>query len=145
MHIIIGTDHAGVALKDHLAATLRVDGHDVTDVGVFEPTSVDYPDITDQVARAVQAGRAERGVLVCGSGIGVAMRANRFRGVRAVVVRTPYDAEMSREHNNANVACFGARVTEPATADALLRQWLMTPFSGGRHQPRVAKIDGEVL
>lgn len=142
MHVIVGADHAGIALKAHLVAMLIAAGYRVTDIGAFDPTSVDYPDFAQQVATAIHDGVAERGVLVCGSGIGMAIAANRTPGVRAVVLRASYDAQMSREHNDANVACFGERVTDAATAEQLLREWLDTPFAGERHIGRVRKIDG---
>lgn len=141
MNITIGADHAGVELKDHLVAMLRAAGHQVSDVGTTDQRSTDYPDFAMPVARAVQQKTAERGVLVCGSGIGMAITANRFLGVRAAVLRTLYDAQLSREHNDTNIACFGARVTDASTADALLTKWLNTAFAGDRHLRRVEKID----
>lgn len=141
MKIIIGADHAGVTTKDSLAAQLRFWDHEVSDVGTHGDDSVDYPDFAHQVAQAVAAGKADRGVLVCGSGVGMAIAANRHAGVRAVVIRDPFDAQMSRAHNNSNIACFGARVTELDVCVALLKQWLETDFVGDRHERRVGKIE----
>lgn len=141
MKIAVGADHAGYRLKDFLADTLRTWGYEVADVGTHTSDAVDYPDYAALVAQAVADGRAARGVLVCGSGIGMQMRANRVAGVRAAVLRDGFDAQMSREHNDANIACFGARATEPAQAQDLLHRWLDTAFAGGRHAGRVAKLD----
>jgi ribose 5-phosphate isomerase B len=141
MQLIIGADHAGVALKEVLKAWLIAQGHAVTDVGTRETASVDYPTFAHQVADAVVHGAAERGVLVCGSGIGMAITANRHPGIRAVVIRATDDATFSREHNNANVACFGGRMTEPTQATALLDLWIRTDFAGERHARRVQLIE----
>lgn len=141
MKIALGADHAGVAIKDALVAELRAAGHTVTDLGTHGPDSVDYPDYAAAVARAVSQHAADRGVLVCGTGIGMSMTANRFSGVRAAVATTAFMAQATREHNDANVLCLGARVIDPATAADLVRIFLATPFAGGRHAPRVAKIE----
>lgn len=141
MRIAMGADHAGYSLKEALKRWLIHAGHDVIDMGTDSDVAVDYPEYSQRVARAVAAQEVERGVLVCGSGIGMAMAANRFPAVRAAVVRTLHDAQISREHNDANVICFGARCTAEDDASALLRHWLQAPFSGGRHVRRVEKID----
>lgn len=141
MHIAIGSDHAGYPLKEHLAHWLREAGHTVQDCGTTSEDSVDYPLFAGKIAQAVRQGRAERGVLVCGSGIGMAMAANRSAGVRAVVIRSTQDAQLSREHNDANVACFGGRITAADDAVQLLDLWLHTDFAGGRHQRRVEQMD----
>ena len=141
MKLALGADHAGVAIKDALVAALRAAGHVVTDMGTHGPDSVDYPDFAAAVARAVAAGEAERGVLVCGTGIGMSMTANRFPGGPAAVATTAFMAEATREHNDANVLCLGARVIDPAIAADLVRIFLATPFAGGRHERRVAKIE----
>lgn len=143
MKIAIAADHAGVTLKDALKSYLESENITVIDFGTNNSDSVDYPDFAHLVADAVASGSAERGVLVCGSAIGMAISANRHHGVRAAVIRDGYDARMSREHNDANVACFGARVTPIEQAKELLRLWLTIPFEGGRHQKRVNKIDRE--
>ena len=142
MRIAIASDHAGFALKKHLMKDLlSKKGHEVRDFGPSSDESTDYPDYGAPVARAVSEGQADRGVLVCGSGIGMCMVANRFPKVRAVVLRDENDALMSRRHNDANVACFGGRVTEPGIAANLIDLFLSTEFEGGRHARRVGKID----
>lgn len=141
MNVAIAADHAGVVLKDALKSYLESENITVIDFGTHNSDSVDYPDFAHRVADAVASGSAERGVLVCGSAIGMAISANRHPGARAVVIRDGHDARMSREHNDANVACFGARVTPIEQAKELLKLWITTPFEGGRHQKRVDKID----
>jgi ribose 5-phosphate isomerase B len=141
MRIAIGSDHAGFTLKEQLKAWLSDQGHDVTDVGTHSAERVDYPVFGEQVGRLVASGDVERGVLVCGSGQGICMAANRVHGVRAGIIRDEQDAQMTRLHNDANVACFGERVTEPHLARESLRVFLDTPFEGGRHAARVAQLD----
>lgn len=141
MKIAIAADHAGVVLKDTIKSFLESENISVTDLGTNGPESVDYPDFAQKVAHLIANREVERGVLICGSAIGMAIAANRFRGIRAAVIRDGYDARMSREHNDANVACFGARVTPLEQAKELLKLWLTTPFEGGRHQKRVDKMD----
>lgn len=140
MRIVVVADHAAFEAKAALAAHLRARGHEVIDLGTDGPASVDYPDLAAKGARAVAGGGAERGVFLCGSGIGICIAANKVHGVRAVVVRDENDAQMSRRHNDTNVACFGARVTAGDRIAALADLWLATPFEGGRHQRRVDKI-----
>jgi ribose 5-phosphate isomerase B len=141
MRIAVGADHAGWALKERLADALRRAGHEVEDCGTHGEESVDYPDFAAEVARRVAEGRADRGVLVCGTGIGMAIVANRFAGVRAAVCHDDYTAEMSRRHNDANILCVGGRVLDEARALRILDVWMSSPFDGGRHSRRVAKID----
>lgn len=141
MKIAIGSDHAGLPLKEVLKSFLESENITVIDFGTHSAESVDYTDYAKLVAKAIAGHEVERGVLVCGSGQGMAMAANRFNGVRAAMIRDGYDARMSREHNDANIACFGARVTPAELAKEYLKQWLTTPFEGGRHQRRVDKID----
>ena len=141
MRIAIAADHAGFTLKEQLKAHLVSKGHAVEDCGVFSEERSDYPDFGREAALRVADHRADRGVLVCGSGIGMCMVANRVGGVRAVVLRDRFDAEMSRRHNDANVACFGQRWAGAANAAELLDCFLATPFEGGRHEARVRKID----
>ena len=146
MRIVIGSDHAGFELKEALRQWLHDAGHEVIDVGTDSEASCDYPVFGAAVAREVASGDADRGVAVCGSGIGIGMAANKIPGVRAAVLRTAEDAEMSRRHNNANVACFGARVTAVAEAEHALGVFLGTDFEGGRHERRVdllAELDAE--
>jgi ribose 5-phosphate isomerase B len=146
MRIVIGSDHAGFDLKEALRQWLHDAGHEVIDVGTDSEASCDYPVFGAAVAREVAAGDAARGVAVCGSGIGICMAANKIPGVRAAVIRTAEDAEMSRRHNDANVACFGGRVTAIAEAERALGIFLGTDFEGGRHERRVdllAELDAE--
>jgi ribose 5-phosphate isomerase B len=139
--IAIASDHAGFALKERLKAALQRLGLPFEDYGTDSESSVDYPDFAHRLAQALQAGRAERGVLICGSGQGMAMAANRHEGVRAALPHDEAAARLSREHNDANVLALGARVTTPEEAELILRAFLETPFAGGRHQRRVEKIE----
>jgi len=146
MKIAIGSDHAGFELKSALLAWLHQAGHEVIDVGTDSLDSCDYPVFGAAVGRAVASGSADLGVAVCGSGEGICMAANKIPGVRAGVIRTAEDAELTRRHNNANVACFGGRVTAVAEAQDALDVFIKTTFDGGRHQRRVdllAELDGE--
>jgi ribose 5-phosphate isomerase B len=141
MRIAIGSDHAGLPLKSALAEWLIGAGHEVIDVGTFDGERVDYPRFGFDVAGQVVAGKADRGVVVCGSGQGICMAVNRVPGARGAIIRTVDDALITRQHNDANVACFGARVTEPAQAIACLDVFLASEFEGGRHAPRLAQLD----
>jgi ribose 5-phosphate isomerase B len=138
--IAIASDHAGIEERLALAMHLRESGHEILDLGCEPGQSVDYPDYGAKVGRAVVSGEAERGVLVCGTGIGISMAANKIDGVRAALVYDDFTAEMSRRHNDANVVCMGARIHAVATMCRLLDRFLATPFDGGRHAGRVAKI-----
>lgn len=140
MRLYVGSDHAGFALKEQVREHLEQEGHEVVDVGTHSEKSVDYPDFARQVGEAVAAGDAEYGILVCGSGLGMAIAANKVDGVRAVQVMDTEMAKMSRMHNDANVVTLAGRYTEPATADAIVDTFLATAFEGGRHQNRVDKI-----
>jgi ribose 5-phosphate isomerase B len=140
MRIAIGADHAGFALKQHLVATLKTLGHDVDDRGTHDEQSVDYPEICASVGREVIAGRADRGIVVGGSGQGEQISANKVRGVRAALCNDLYTARMSREHNDANVLAMGGRIVAPGLADEIVTLWLATAFEGGRHQRRVDQI-----
>ncbi len=141
MKIICGADHAGVEAKDAIVAQLKAAGHEVVDAGTNGGDSVDYPDFANPVADAVSTGGAERGILVCGTGIGMSMAANKHPGVRAAVVTDAFTCEATRKHNNANVLCLGARVVDAAAIGDLVRIFLDTEFEGGRHERRVAKIE----
>ena len=144
MKIAAGADHGGFALKQAVVRRLRSQGHEVVDVGTDSAaTSVDYPDFGHKVAALVASGAVERGLLVCGTGLGVCMAANRHRGVRAADCLTPHLADMSRRHNDANVLCLGGRLLSEDEAWAITEIWLATPFEGGRHSRRVALIDEE--
>jgi ribose 5-phosphate isomerase B len=138
--IIVGADHAGRDLKNHIRRALKRLGHEVVDVGTMSAEAVDYPDYAREVAQAVQAGQFDRGVLVCGTGLGMCIAANRFPGVRAAAPRTEFEAALSRRHNDANVLCLGGRVQTPQLAESVMRAWLEADFDGGRHQRRVDKL-----
>jgi ribose 5-phosphate isomerase B len=140
MRIAIGADHAGFALKQHLIGTLRRLGHEVDDRGTHAAEAVDYPPICADVARQVATGRADRGIVVGGSGQGEQMAANKVPGVRAALCNDLYTARMSRAHNDANVLAMGARIVGAGVADEILAVWLTTAFDGGRHQRRVEQI-----
>jgi ribose 5-phosphate isomerase B len=138
--IVIGSDHGGVALKDFLVERLRARSIDVEDLGTQGTGSVDYPDFGRRVALKVARGEAERGILLCTSGIGMSMVANKFPGVRAALVHELVGARSSREHNDANVLVLGGGALDPQLAEQILDVWLDTPFAAGRHQRRVDKI-----
>jgi ribose 5-phosphate isomerase B len=140
MRIALGADHAGVALKDDIKRLLDGRGIAYTDFGTNSTESVDYPDYAATVAHAVTAGDYDRGILVCGTGIGMAIAANKVHGIRAAPVVDEESARLMREHNNANILALGARVTHAATAHTLVNVFLDTPFSGGRHERRIDKI-----
>ncbi len=140
MRIAIGADHAGYALKEVLIAHLREQGVEVVDFGTHGTDSVDYPDYAQAVAEAVARGEADYGVLICGTGIGMAITANKVPGIRAAAVSDVYSAKMSRAHNDANILCLGGRVVGPGLAIEILEAWLHTPFEGGRHVRRLEKI-----
>jgi ribose 5-phosphate isomerase B len=140
MKITIGADHAGYEAKEELKKRLRDWGHTVTDVGTESEASCDYPDFAEKVARAVAEKKSERGVLICGTGNGMAIAANKVAGVRAAVVTDLVTADLSRRHNDSNVFCAGARVHRVEDMSDWLKTWLDTPFDGGRHERRVAKI-----
>lgn len=142
LRIVIGSDHAGYQLKQHLAGHLRSAGHEVDDIGTHSEESVDYPDYGAAVGRAVVAGKADYGVCVCGTGIGIGIAANKVRGVRAAVVHDATSARMARQHNDANVVCVGARLTGPQAASDAIDAFLGAEFEGGRHQRRIDEITG---
>ncbi|MEZ5380356.1 MAG: ribose 5-phosphate isomerase B [Microthrixaceae bacterium] len=141
MRIAVGADHAGFELKEGLAEFLAGLGHEVTDVGTYSEERCDYPDFGAAVGRAVAAGDAELGVAVCGSGIGIAMAANKIPGVRAATAHDVTSARLAREHNDANVLCVGSRFIGHQVAIDALEAFLAAEFQGGRHGPRVAKLD----
>jgi ribose 5-phosphate isomerase B len=141
--IVIASDHAGGDLKARIVELVSEIGHEVRDLGPADKTSVDYPDFAHAVARAVETGEAERGILVCGTGIGMSLSANRHPQVRAALCHDAFTAEMARCHNDANVLCIGSRSTGPGVAEQIVRIFLETSFEGGRHQRRVEKIERE--
>ena len=140
--IAVGSDHAGYALKEQLAGELRDLGHEVLDLGAHSPERVDYPDFGAAVGRAVVGGDAELGLCVCGSGVGIAMAANKVPGVRAATVHDVTSARLTRQHNDANVICLGERLIGPEVASEALRAWLDAEFEGGRHTGRIDKLSG---
>ena len=139
--IIIGGDHAGYELKEYVKKYLTALNFTVEDRGAFSDASVDYPDIGIQVAQKISSGEYQRGILICGTGIGMSMVANRFPSVRAALCNDLFSAIMSRRHNNANILVMGGRVIGSELAKEIVRVWLETPFEGGRHQKRIDKID----
>jgi len=141
--IVIASDHAGVDYKSALFEIIRSSGREIRDLGPSDASSVDYPDFAHHVAHAVAGGEAEAGILICGTGIGMSMSANRHRGVRAALCHDAFTAEMSRRHNDANVLCLGARVTGLGVAEQMVSIFLDTGFEGGRHLRRVERIDIE--
>ena len=140
MNIIIGSDHFGRSLKDSLGEHLRAQGYQVTDIGAHDDTPLDYPDVAQALAEAIARGEFERGLLVCGTGIGMAMAANKVPGVRAACCHDPYSAERARKSNDAQVITMGSQVIGPALARSLLDIWLQSEFEGGRSAPKVEKI-----
>ncbi len=142
MHVAIGADHAGFALKEHLARVIADLGHAVTDVGAHDDEPSDYPDFASAVGRAVRSGRAERGIIVCGSGAGAAIAANKLKGIRCALAHDTYTAHQAVEHDKANVLAIGSRVVGVAVAEELAAAFLSARFSGEeRHRRRLAKID----
>jgi ribose 5-phosphate isomerase B len=140
VRIAVGSDHAGYGLKRRVVPLLEADGHEVVDVGTRSEDSTDYPLYAERIARLVAAGRAERGVVVCGSGVGVSIAANKVPGVRAVNAHDSHEAELSRRHNDANVVALAGRRLEEADAAGIVRSFLHTDFEGGRHGRRVDQI-----
>ena len=142
MKIAIGSDHGGFGLKQILTAKLLDAGHEVVDCGCNSIDSVDYPDFADHVCQQVLSGGVSLGILVCGTGIGMSMAANRHKGIRAALCHNEYSARMSREHNDANILCLGDRVLGSGVAYAIVEAWLQTEFAGGRHQRRIEMFSG---
>lgn len=140
MRIVTGADHAGWELKEAINRLLKELNHRVQDLGTFDETSVDYPDFGIKVASAVAGGKADRGILVCGTGIGMSMVANKHPGIRAALCHDLYTARLSREHNDANILVLGGRVIGKGLALETVRVWLETEFLGGRHSVRLEKI-----
>jgi ribose 5-phosphate isomerase B len=140
MKIAIGSDHRGFSVKGRIIALLERLGHEVFDMGPASGDNVDYPDFAFQVARAVKEGQVDRGILICGTGIGMCIAANKVKGVRAAPCHDSITAEMSRRHNNANVLCLSADLLGGELLDRMVRIWLETPFDEGRHARRVGKI-----
>ena len=141
MRIVVASDHAGVELRQELADEARLLGHEVADLGPAPGEAIDYPVNGARVGRLVAAGDYDLGILVCGTGVGISIAANKIRGVRAVVCSEPFTAKLSRQHNNSNVLAVGARVVGPGLARMIAREWLTAEFEGGRHARRVGLIE----
>jgi len=137
MNIAIGCDHGGFDLKKAIVPIVEQAGHTVVDLGCFSEEAVDYPDFADRVCAAIGEGRCQRGILICGAGIGMSIAANRHRHIRAALCHESFTARMSREHNDANVLCLGARILGINLAQEIIKVWLATEFVGGRHLRRV--------
>jgi ribose 5-phosphate isomerase B len=141
LNIALGCDHGGFVLKKELIQLLEQSGHTVVDLGSFSEESVDYPEFADKVCEAINDGRCTRGILVCGTGIGMSIAANRHRHIRAALCHEAFSARMSREHNDTNVLCLGARVVGIALALDIVKVWLETKFAGGRHLRRINMME----
>ena len=137
MKIAVGCDHGGLDLKDIVKSVLKDLGHEIDDQGCNSSESVDYPNFARAVGSLVRNGECERGILICGTGIGMSMAANRIPGIRAALCHEMFSARMSREHNDANILCLGARVIGQGLAAEVVRTWMTTDFAGGRHQRRI--------
>ena len=137
LKVAIGCDHGGLDLKETVVAVLNELGHEVDDQGCNSAESVDYPNFARAVSDLVKNGKSDCGILICGTGIGMSMAANRIPGIRAALCHEMFSARMSREHNDANILCLGARVTGPGLAQEIVRTWMTADFSGGRHQRRI--------
>lgn len=140
MNIAVCSDHGGFELKEKIKAFIEGMGHTVKDFGCFSDSSVDYPDFAFPMAEAVARGEYDRGVAICGTGIGVSICCNKVRGIRCALCGDPLSAELTRRHNDSNVLAMGGRIIGPETAKAITRVWLETPFEGGRHEGRINKI-----
>ncbi len=140
MRIAVGTDHRGYSIRMKVIELIERLGHEVDDVGTFSNESVDYPDVASGVAAKVSRGEVDRGILVCGTGLGMCIAANKLRGVRAAPCHDDLTAEMSRRHNDTNVLCLSADLLGERLIDRMIELWLATPFEGGRHARRVEKI-----
>ena len=141
MNIIIGCDHGGFELKQEIMTFVMDNGHQVMDAGCYSTDSVDYPDFASEVCRAIRKKEVEKGILICGTGIGMSIAANRQSGIRAALCMESFSARLSREHNDANVLCLGGRLTGVALALNIVETWLNTEFSGGRHQRRIDMLE----
>ena len=141
MKIVVASDHAGVELRQEMADEARALGHEVTDLGPAPGVAIDYPVNGAKVGRLVAAGEYDLGMLVCGTGVGISIAANKVPGIRAVVCSEPFSARLSRQHNDSNVLAVGARVVGPGLARMIVNQWLTAEFEGGRHARRVALIE----
>ncbi len=143
MTIGIAADHGGFELKSYIIKQFSM--HPITDLGAFDSDRVDYPHFADKLCTLITSNKLEKGILICGTGIGISMRANRYRGIRAAVVHSNYTAEMAKAHNNANIICLGGRTTQQDDAITFVKTWLNTPFESGRHQTRIDLIDAPLV
>ena len=141
MKYYIGADHAGIKIKKFVKELFESKGHEVEDLGPFSADRVDYPDFAAKVCKAVLKDKNSKGILICGSGIGMSMAANKFDGIRAALCHNEYSAKMARQHNDANVLCLGERVSGYGMIEAIVDAWDSSEFEGGRHKDRVEKID----
>jgi len=141
MKFIIATDHAGIELKDYTVELLKQKGHEVIDLGPFTTDRVDYPDYAHKLCKDILDDAVAHGILICGSGIGMSMAANRHEGIRAALCHDAYTAKVARGHNDANVLCFGERIVGRGVAESILDAWIEGSFDGGRHTNRVKKIE----
>lgn len=141
MKIVIGGDHVSLELKKAIGAHLIKNGHEVKDIGTNSPERCDYPVYGEMAAREVASGQAELGILICGTGVGISLAANRVKGIRAVVCSEPYTAKLSREHNNTNMLALGSRVIGVDLAKMIVDAWLHASFEGGRHKNRIDMLD----
>ena len=141
--LAIGCDHGGFELKNHIKEHLKQKGIEFKDFGTFDEISCDYPDIACTVCKSITDGESDRGILVCGTGIGMSISANKVKGIRAAHVTDVYSAKMTKMHNNANVICLGGRITGRELAFMIVDTWLDTEFAGGRHQTRIDKISAQ--
>lgn len=141
MKIAIGADHGGYSLKEILIEDLKSSGYDLEDLGTYSMDSVDYPDFSQKVCNQVTQGQADLGILICGTGIGMSIAANKHQGIRAALCGDVYSAKLTRQHNNSNVLCLGARVIGDELAKMIVHTWLDAEFEGGRHQGRIDKLE----
>ncbi len=141
MKYFIGTDHAGIAIKAFVIELLESKGIEVEDLGCYSNDRVDYPDYAHKVADSVSKNKGTKGILICGSGIGMSLAANKHKGIRAALCHDHYTAKMARLHNNANILCFGERIVAKGIIEDMIDVWLSTEFEGGRHTQRVEKIE----
>ena len=141
MKIAIGADHGGYSLKEIIIADLKTSGYDLEDLGTYSTDSVDYPDFSQKVCNQVIQGQADLGILICGTGIGMSIAANKHQGIRAALCGDVYSAKLTRQHNNSNVLCLGARVIGDELAKMIVHTWLDAEFEGGRHQGRLDKLE----
>lgn len=141
MNLVIGSDHGGWELKEFLKPNLVSLGNEIEDIGCYDQESVDYPDIAQDLVSHLLESKVKKGILICGTGIGMSMAANRFKGIRAALCHEPMTARLSREHNDANVLVLGGRVLGKELALEIVKIWLATPFAGGRHLRRLTKIE----